>query len=85
MHAVTILWKTALHGPQETPIFTENSVKDKLKSNSMIDERVTAFLLDRIVINILWPLHRERIDNLNIEEIESGLNDLSNKHSPINH
>ena len=73
MHAVTILWKTALHGPQETPIFTENLVKNKLKSNSITDERVTAFLLDRIVVNILWPLHRERIDNLTIEEIESGL------------
>ena len=57
MHAVTILWKTALHGPQETPIFTKNLVKDKLTSDSMIDEKIAPFLLDRIVINILWPLH----------------------------
>lgn len=73
MHAVTILWKTALHGPQETPIFTENLVKDKLTSDSMIDEKIAPFLLDRIVINILWPLHRERIDSLTLEEIKNGL------------
>ena len=73
MHAVTILWKTALHGPQETPIFTKNLVKDKLTSDSMIDEKIAPFLLDRIVINILWPLHRERIDCLTLEEIKSGL------------
>ena len=36
----------------------------------MMLKKVLAFILDRLIVNILWPVHRDQIDNLSIEEIE---------------
>ena len=77
MHSVTILWKTALHGPSETPKFPPNIIKDKLSSINDVEEEVLAFLLDRLIVNILWPVHRGQIDNLSIEEIEEFLHSFT--------
>ena len=73
MHAVTILWKTALHGPGETPRFTPEFIKNKLTSIDEVGKEIAAFLLDRLIVNILWPQHRDHVDNLSIEEIEDIL------------
>lgn len=77
MHAVTILWKTALHGPGETPRFSPEVIKNKLTSIDEVDEEVSAFLLDRLIVNILWPQHRDHVDNLSIEEIEDILHSFT--------
>ncbi|DAC15393.1 MAG TPA: hypothetical protein D7I06_07125, partial [Candidatus Poseidoniales archaeon] len=80
MHAVTILWKTEIHGPRETPRFPPNLIKDKLDSNTIVDEKIASFLVDRLIVNILWPIHREHVDQLSIEEIEEYLLSFS-KHN----
>ncbi|MGB1955417.1 MAG: hypothetical protein ACPHUK_07440 [Candidatus Poseidoniaceae archaeon] len=80
MHAVTILWKTEIHGPGETPRFPPNLIKDKLESNMIVDEKIASFLVDRLIVNILWPIHREHVDQLSIEEIEEFLLSFS-KHN----
>ena len=77
MHAVTILCKTALHGPGETPRFSPEVIKNKLTSIDEVDEEVSAFLLDRLIVNILWPQHRDHVDNLSIEEIEDILHSFT--------
>ena len=77
MHAVTILWKTEMHGPGETPRFPPNLVRHKLDSIREIDEKIASFLLDRLIVNILWPIHRERVDGLSFEEIEEFLYSFS--------
>lgn len=79
MHAVTILWKTEIHGPGETPRFPPNLIKDKLESNTIVDEQIASFLVDRLIVNILWPIHREHVDQLSIEEIEDFLLSFSNQ------
>ena len=77
MHAVTILWKTDLHGPGETPRFSPEVIKNKLTSIDEVNEEVSAFLLDRLIVNILWPQHRDHVDNLSIEEIEDILHSFT--------
>ena len=57
---------------QETPRFTENLVRYKLTANSMIDEKIAPFFLTGLIINILWPIHRERSIGLSIEEIKNS-------------
>lgn len=77
MHAVTILWKTEMHGPGETPRFPPNLVRYKLDSIGEIDEKIASFLLDRLIVNILWPIHRERVDGISFEEIGEFLYSFS--------
>ena len=77
MHAVTILWKTALHGPGETPRFPPELIKNKLASIDEVGKEIAAFLLDRLIVNILWPQHRDHVDNLSIEEIEDILHSFT--------
>lgn len=76
MHAVTILWKTERHDPEETPWLPPNLIIDKLGSISEVDEKIASFLLDRLIVNILWTKHREHIDSLNIEQIEDFLHTI---------
>lgn len=77
MHAVTILWKTEMHGPGETPRFPPDLIRHKLDLIREIDEKIASFLLDRMIVNILWPIHREHVDGLSIEEIEEFLYSFS--------
>ena len=54
-----------------------NLIRHKLDSIREIDEKIASFLLDRMIVNILWPIHREHVDGLSIEEIEEFLYSFS--------